>query len=172
MMETRIEIETSVGTWEALRLKDAKSVRYNAVINRIGKIETREISHTNTFSLPDTFKNKQVLGINIFNPKNMSLAFNRKYNAKYYIEDQLLKEGFLIVNNTIGGTIQVNFIDGSLSLTDNWSSTTYHELLSSPTLAIPADYVLAIAEMKDYVLDVNAILPPLSDVGWNAIRSE
>lgn len=164
-METRIEIFRD-GVWKKLRLQGGKSVYYNALINKIGKIESREISHTNTFSLPQVHQNIQALGLNFFNSKELAVALNSKYIAKYYVDDKLLQQGFLVINNTIGGTIQVNFIDAGLDITEKWGSITYNELILGPSgTTIPADLQASIDEMTDYDMDKTSVLVPLTNIG-------
>lgn len=148
-----------------LRLKQGAAIKYNAVINKVGKVATREISHTNTFTLPHVHHNLQALGLNVFNPTELAKAMNAKYIAKYYVEDKLLKKGYLVINNTNGGLIKVNFIAESLSLTSQWGSISYQELLQDEVRQFPADYAAAIAELRDYDLDKNAVLTPLSEIG-------
>lgn len=163
-MNTRIEILTEKG-WERLKLRDGTSIKYNKVINRIGDLSNRQISHTHTFELPKIHNNTSILGINEFNRSDLAKAFNRKYEAKYYVEDRVLQEGFLIINNTRDDFIKVNFIDTSLGIIDQWGTTTFYELLQADNPLIPADYVTAIDEMKNYNLDKNSIVTPLSEVG-------
>ena len=69
MKDTRIEILRD-GLWRSLELASNKAIKYNAVINQIGKVATREISHTNTFSIPYIHTNVSALGLNVFNPAN------------------------------------------------------------------------------------------------------
>ena len=164
MRETRIEILKD-GLWQALRLEKDAAIKYNAVINKIGKVATREISHTNTFSLPHVHHNLQVLGLNIFNPKELAKAMNTKYVAKYYVEDKLLQSGFIVINNTNEGKINVNFIDESLSLVEKWGSMTFQELLQDEILEFPTDYATAISELRDYDVDKTALLTKLPQVG-------
>lgn len=162
---TRIEIFRS-GLWRELRLQNEGAVKYNRVINRIGNIENREISHTNTFSLPYVDQNIQALGINVFNPSVMALALNSKHIARYYVDDKLLQQGYLVINNTYDGVINVNFIDEGLDIVEKWGSITYRQLLEDgASLSIPADYQAAIAEMTDYDMDKTSTLTPLSQVG-------
>lgn len=163
-MDTRIEILKD-GVWLRLRLKQGAAIKYNAVINKVGKVATREISHTNTFTLPHVHHNLQALGLNVFNPTELAKAMNAKYIAKYYVEDKLLKKGYLVINNTNGGLIKVNFIAESLSLTSQWGSISYQELLQDDVRQFPADYAAAIAELRDYDLDKNTVLTPLSEIG-------
>ena len=164
MEATRVEIFRN-GEWLKLRLRDRGNVYYNALINRIGKIESREISHTNTFSLPYVHQNIQALGLNVFNPREMALALNSKYQARYYVNDKLLQQGYLVLNNTFDGVINVNFIDEGLDITEKWGTITYRELLESGNPDIPADYQAAIAEMTNYDLDKTIVLTPLGEVG-------
>lgn len=163
-MDTRIEIYKDQ-VWQRLRLKQGAAIKYNAVINKVGKVATREISHTNTFTLPHVHDNLQVLGLNVFNPEELALAMNTKYIAKYYVEDKLLKKGFLVINNTNNGQIKVNFIEESLSLTSLWGSITFQELLQDEVREFPADYAASIEELRDYDLDKTAVLTPLTEVG-------
>ena len=163
-METRIEIYKDE-LWQSLRLATDAAIKYNAVINKIGKVSSREISHTNTFTLPHVQQNLQILGLNKFNPAAMAQAMNAKYIAKYYVEDKLLQEGYLVINNTNGGQIKVNFIEESLSLTAKWGSTTFRELLRDDLIVFPADYQIAIDALRDYDMDVNTVLTPLGNVG-------
>ena len=162
-METRIEILKN-GVWRKLRLQDSSSIKYNAVINRIGKVDTREISHTNTFEIPSIYENRQVLGLNSFNKSELAKALNSKYEAKYYVNDKILQTGFLVINNSSDGNIKVNFIDESLSITDKWGTTTYKELLQDKVLPIPEDYKTAIQEMESYSMNKTAVLSKLSSV--------
>ena len=163
-METRIEIYKD-DMWQALRLEKDAAIKYNAVINKIGKVATREISHTNTFSLPHVHHNLQVLGLNVFNPKELAKAMNSKYIAKYYVEDKLLQSGFIVINNTNQGKINVNFVDESLDLVGKWGSTTFQELLQSNSLDFPSDYATAISELREYDMDKTALLTKLPQVG-------
>ena len=163
-MDTRIEIYKD-GLWQKLRLAKDAAIKYNAVINKVGKVASREISHTNTFQLPNVYHNLQVLGLNVFNPLELAKAMNSKYEAKYYVEDKILQIGYLVINNTNGGTIKVNFIEESLSLTSRWGSITFEELLRDDVIEFPADYAAAIEEVRDYDLDKNNVLTPLGNVG-------
>jgi chitodextrinase len=163
-MGTRIEI-LRLGLWRQLVLETEETIKYNAVINRIGDISQREISHTNTFALPLVFQNVDALGLNVFNPSLLAQGLNSKFEARYYVEDKLLQSGFLIINNTEVDVINVNFIDEALSLVDKWGSITFYDLLTSTTLDIPADYATAIAEMTDYDMTKLGLLTPLSTVG-------
>ena len=163
-METRVEILKD-GTWQKLTLGRNRNIKYNALINRIGKVDSREIGHTNTFSIPSVHNNIKVLGLNIFNPIKLTQALNSKYSAKYYVEDKILQIGFVVINNTTDGNININFIDESLEITEKWGSTTYQELLKDKILPIPQDYKNAIEELETYVLDKTILAPALSEVG-------
>lgn len=162
-MRNRIEILKGL-EWVELYLGEENSIKYNALINRIGSMSTREISHSNTFSLPYVHQNIQALGINVFNPKQLAKAFNSKYIAKYFVKDRLQQEGYLVINNTENGTINVNFIDGALNIVEKWASINYYELLSSETLVIPEPYRTALDEMKSYNMAKNIILSPLQNM--------
>lgn len=164
MEATRVEIFRE-GLWRQLRLRDGQAIKYNALINRIGKIDSREISHTNTFSLPSVFQNTEALGINIFNKTELAKALNSKFPAKYYVEDKLLQQGFLVINNTADGDINVNFIDEALELTEMWGSTTFKELIDSTTITKPEDYRLSILQMTNYNMSKTQVLTPLTEVG-------
>lgn len=153
------------GEWRELRLRTYRDVLYNAVINRIGRTDRREISHTNTFTLPNVQDNINALGINLFNKKELAKALNTKYPAKYYIDDKLLQQGYLVINNTREGEIHANFIDEALDITEKWGSITYKELLISSELTRPADYQAAIDEMTDYDMSKTEVLQELSLVG-------
>lgn len=164
MIESRLEIFRD-GEWRTLELDNKNSIKYNKVINRIGDINSREIGHSNTFTLPPTKVNLTSLNINVFNHKRLAKSLNAKYPARYFVEEQILQNGFLIINNTINNDIKVNFIDESLGIIDEWGSTTFKELLRSLSSNIPTDYVSAITEMKEYFIDKNNVLSPLSQVG-------
>jgi hypothetical protein len=163
-METRIEIYKDE-LWQALRLEQDAAIKYNAVINKVGKVATREISHTNTFSLPHVHHNIQVLGLNVFNPSELAKAMNSKYIARYYVEDKILQSGFVVINNTNEGKININFIDESLELTAKWGSTTFQELLQDEVIEFPTDYATAISELRNYDMDKTALLTKLPNVG-------
>ena len=162
-MDTRIEIYKKQ-KWVPLRLKNDASIRYNAVINKIGKVASREISHTNTFSLPYVYENISALGLNNFNPAQMAQAMNRKYQARYYVEEKLVQSGFIVINNSRDGVIKVNFIDEALFIIEKWGSSSYEELLNNIELDIPQVYADAIAEMKTFSMTKTAPLGKLSEV--------
>jgi hypothetical protein len=163
-METRIEVFKD-DMWHRLQLSDRINVKYNAVINRVGKLSSREIGHTNTFSLPSVWRNRDILGLNTFNPEELAKSLNTKYIAKYYVEGRLLQVGFVVINNSDDGRININFIDEALEITELWGSTTFQEFLRDETLSFPADYQTVIDELKNYVLSKTSIVTPLSTVG-------
>jgi hypothetical protein len=163
-MDTRIEIYKD-GLWQTLQLENDAVIKYNAVINRVGKVASREISHTNTFSLPYIYTNIQILGLNQFNPALMAKAMNAKYIARYYVEEKILQEGFIVLNNTNGGNINLNFIDEALSIVELWGETSYEELLKNDTIEFPADYQTAIDDLRDYSLPTSSVPSHLNNVG-------
>lgn len=163
-METRLEIFVD-GIWQNLELWDRASIKYNKVVNKIANIETREISHSNTLSIPQNYHNITILGINVFNKQQLAKALNSRYEAKYYIEEKLVQEGFIVINRATNNNIKINFIDRSLELVDRWGSTKFRDLLNSPQLSIPPDYTSAIQEMKNYSLPTNSVASFLSPVG-------
>jgi len=158
------------GVWFELELKSSKEVKYNARINKIGETSNRQIGSTNTFTLPPTAKNIQALGINIFNQYTLAKALNRKYIANYFISNKLVQNGFILINNTRGGEIHVNFIDEALDVVSKWGSITYKELLEDEILPVASDYQTAISELRNYDMPVNTLLahlPPLGSRGYN-----
>lgn len=171
-MRTRIEILKS-GEWRELLLGNEKQIKYNLVANRIGSMSQREISHSNTFTLPYVHQNIQALEINVFSPRSLAKAFNSKCEAKYYVNDRLNQEGFLVINNTDNGTINVNFIDGALEIVEKWGSMSYYDLLNSETIELPTDYKVGIDIMKNYSMTKTAILTPLTVIperGYNIAK--
>lgn len=163
-MDTRIEIYKD-GLWQALQLDSDAAIKYNAVINRVGKVASREISHTNTFSLPYIHTNIQILGLNQFNPALMAKAMNAKYKARYFVEEKLLQEGFVVINNTNDGTIKVNFIDDALSIVEKWGELSYEQLLKDDNLSFPADYATAIAELRGVYMPSTQVISQRPNVG-------
>ncbi|MEK0370237.1 MAG: hypothetical protein QQN55_03660 [Nitrosopumilus sp.] len=169
MNHTRIDVLIN-GVWKQLRLRESGTIRYNAVINRIGNIATREISHSNTFSLPSVFQNTDTLGLNVFNKKDLAKALNKKFEAKYYIQDRLIQEGFLLINNTNGGTIQVNFIDKGLDLVSKWGDQTFNELLLVKGDSKPLDIKDAITLLEDNILSIGVQNTHTTDIGTRGYR--
>lgn len=163
MKETRIEILKN-GIWIPLILREYQSIRYNLIINEIGSMSDRSISHSNTFELPYVHQNIQALGINVFNKTQLAKAFNSRYSARYYVKDRLSQSGYLIVNNTKNGIINVNFYDEALEIVEQWGSMNYYDLLNSKTINIPADYREGIKEMQDYVMDQTKVLKHLQKI--------
>ncbi|AGO49029.1 structural protein [Cellulophaga phage phi13:1] len=163
-MRTRIEILKD-SEWVEITLMGDYSVKYNAVINLIGNLSSREISHTNTFSIPYVSNNVFALGLNTFNKKQLAKALNSKYEARYYVDDLLIQQGYIVINNTNRGTINNNFIDAGLDLIEKWGTITYQEMIRSNTLTIPYDYKQAIIEMQNYVASKTSVIPALSKVG-------
>ncbi len=164
-MKNRIDIFRD-GVWYSLRLKDRHAIKYNKIGNKIGNQQTREISHTNTFEIPDITENRKALGINVFNAKDLARALNSKYEAQYYIADRLIKVGFVIINNT-DKNIRLNFIDGALSIIDFWKKTTHKQLLRDESIIRPTDYQIAIDAMSNYDMIPTGGVPltPLQLVG-------
>lgn len=163
MNNTRIEILKD-GTYVSLELGNDKSIRYNSVINKIGKTSTREISGSNTFSIPWTFHNVQALGLNQFNVTELAASLNQKYEAKYYNEDTLFQIGFVLINNMDSGPININFINKALFITEKWGSASYNDLLKDNSLSIPTDYQTAINEMVNYSMTKVAPLSHLTNI--------
>lgn len=163
MEHTRLEIFKN-GVWETLMLREYQTIRYNVLINKIGSMTNREISHSNTFELPYTYHNAKTLGINVFNKSDLAKAFNARYDARYYVKDKLTQKGYLIINNTYNGTINVNFFDEALEIIEQWGTMTYYDLLNSTTINIPADYKESIKIMQEYQMNQTIILPPLQKV--------
>src|SRR5690606_11738473 len=165
MNRAKLKIFTD-GAWKTLVLKDSSSIKYNKVVNRIGDYSTREISHSNTFSLLQIHENTTALKLNYFNHRDLAKSLNSKYLCKYYIDETLFKEGFLVINNTNNNEINVNFIDKSLTILSIWENVTFKELLLDDIFERPADYQEAIDEMKTYFLDMSApVTSFLSEVG-------
>lgn len=126
-MDSRVEIFKD-NRWVKLVLRQEK-IKYNKLSNKIANLEQRKISHSNTFILPYVSENIIALDINVFSPVLMAEALNKKYIARYFIKDKLAQKGFLVINNTIRGEINVNFIDEALVITDQWGSITFKQLL-------------------------------------------
>ena len=99
MVKNRVEIYKN-SVWTALDLYGDRSIKYNALINKIKGVNTREISHSNTFSLPRTENNITTLGINEFNKIQLAEALNSRYDAKYYINDKLIRTILYVERST------------------------------------------------------------------------
>ena len=149
MEGTRIEIQKN-GIWVPVLLNGDEKIRYNAVINDIGSINERQISHTDTVSLPYVSQNIKALDLNFYNKKNLAKSFNKKYPAKYFIEDKIVKRGFLVINTTEEKEIKINFIDEALDIIEKWGSMSYFDLLNSRKINIPSEYKVFIDTIKNY----------------------
>lgn len=158
-MRDRVEILKS-GRWVELVLKQEK-IKYNALSNKISSIEARKINHSNTFSLPYVSENIIALEINIFSPVLMAQALNKKYPARYFIKDKLAQRGYLVINNTVRGDINVNFIDEALVITDEWGKITFKQLLKGlgdnitqfPKQILCPSFINVINILKNYETD-------------------
>lgn len=126
-MKDRVEIFKN-GVWVELVLKQQK-IKYNALSNKISSIESRRINHSNTFSISYVSENIIALDINVFSPTLMAQSLNKKYVARYFIKDKLAQKGFVVINNTLRGDININFVDEALVITDEWGKVTYKQLL-------------------------------------------
>lgn len=164
MESIRLEILTG-GVWRRLSISNSNAIKYNRVVNRIAELTDRRLSHSNTFSLPLVHTNIQALGINVFNHYSLSRALNSRYICKYYINEKVFQEGYLIINNTSFDEIRVNFIQTSLDLIEKWNDVTFKELLLNPNYIKPVDYQAAIDEMKNFTLSKTAVATYLSEVG-------
>lgn len=159
MKRTRVEIYKN-GTWVQLILKEEK-IKYNTLSNKIGELENRRINGSNTFELPYVSENIIALDINVFSPTLMAIALNKKFPARYYVKDKLAQKGFLVINNTIRGQINVNFIDEALVITDEWGKRTFKQLLVDlgddpskfPKSVLNTNFMNSINLLKDYETD-------------------
>lgn len=167
-MKARLEIYKDT-EWVQLKLQNQETISYNDINNRIGTINERELSHSNTFNVPLTAENTNALNLNIFNKAQIAYVLNKKYDARYYLGEVLLKKGYVIINNLEDG-INLNFYEEALSLTEEWAKTTYAEFLDNQGLDFPVDYLAAIEEMRNYVMDQEALIPQLSEVGSRGYR--
>jgi hypothetical protein len=158
-MKTRVEILKN-GLWVQLVLREDK-IKYNTLSNKIGDFEQRRISHSNTFSLPYVSENIIALDINVFSPVLMAESLNKKFPARYFVRDKLVQKGFLVINNTIRGEINVNFIDEALVITDEWGRITFkqlmHQLGEDPSVftksVISPNFMTNIDILKNYETD-------------------
>lgn len=157
-MVTRLEIFKN-NQWIKLVLK-VDSIKYNTLSNKIGNFEQRRISHSDTFSLPYVSDNIIALDINVFSPILIAEALNRKYLARYFVRDKLLQSGYLVINNTVQGEINVNFIDEALVITDEWGRITFKQLLGQlgdtpenfPKSVISSSFMDNINILKNYTI--------------------
>lgn len=166
MIQKRIEILKTDGNWSEIELFSGEGIKYNNVINKISNTTERSLSHSNTFKIPWTKKNIDTLGLNVYNTTLLANSLNEKYEAKYYVGEKLLQEGFVVINNMDNGVTSLNFIDKALSLTDKWGSTTYKDFLQDDDLLsnVDSDYVAAIDIMKTYDMDKTSVLPILQNI--------
>jgi len=160
MTNNRLEILVN-GIWERLDLDSNNVISYNKVINKVGDINTREISHTNTFNLPNSYRNRNILGLNVFNHLKLARALNSKYECRYFVQELLIQKGFLVINQAKDDDIKVNFFDSSLDLIDDWSRYTYRDLLNDGGLQTPQDYRDSIFEMQNYFVSRSGSLSSL-----------
>jgi len=139
-------------SWIALETFDRESVKYNAVVNRIGNPYSREIKHSNTLSLPYTSYNIAALELNRFNHTSLSNQLNKKWECKVLIDDDSILKGYLVINNTDGGQINVNYIDGALALIDLWKKDNLYNLFNTSELYsnLPITYQSVVDEMTSY----------------------
>ena len=165
MIRKRLEILKN-DTWTELELYYGEGLRYNSIINKMATTDDRSLSHSNTFEIPWTKQNIEALSLNVFSPIQLANALNEKYNAKYYVEDQLLQEGYVVINNMNGGIPSLNFIDEALSLVEKWGDTTYKEFLEDDTILLNVDsaYTDAIDDMRSYSTSKSEVLDVLSNV--------
>lgn len=163
MRGTRIEIQKN-NIWVPLLLKEADKPKYNALINSIGTINKREISHTDTFELPYVSQNIKALDLNIYNKGELAKSLNRKYYANYFVEDRIMKSGFLVINLTENSSIKVNFIDDALEIIERWGSMSYFDLLNSNTIPLPETYRSFVNSLKSYNIAKSQSLVPVGIV--------
>lgn len=165
MIQKRLEILKS-NEWVQIELFFGEGLRYNNVINKMANTTDRSLSHSNTFEIPWTKQNIDALDLNTFNSSKLANALNKKYEAKYYVDNQLLQQGFVVINNMYNGTPSLNFIDEALSLTELWGATTYKEFLENDLLIgnLSSAYTDAVDAMKAYDMDKNAVLSVLSNI--------
>ena len=167
MDSTRLEILKD-GNLIPLKLNENENISYNAVINRIGKVDTREISGSNTFPIPWVHQNIQALDLNSFNVGTLAGALNKKYEAIYYKNDTIFKKGFVVINNMRNGEININFISEALLITSKWGSTTYKQLIEDDELTRSQAMKDAISEMKNYSMPIDQVATNLSNIsGYN-----
>jgi hypothetical protein len=163
MDSTRLEILKN-GNLIPLKLNENEPISYNAVLNRIGKVDSREISGSNTFPIPWIHQNIKALDLNIFNAADLADALNKKYEALYYKNDLIFKKGFVVINNMKDGIININFISQALVITSQWGSTTYKQLLDDDDMPRSIEMRNAILEMREYNLPRDAVATPLSNI--------
>ena len=165
MIQKRLEINRD-DVWFELELYYGEGLKYNNVINKISDTQDRSLSISNTFQIPWTKQNIDALNLNLFNYSDLANALNEKYEAKYFIDNILSEEGFIVINNMDNGIPSLNFVDKALSLVEEWGSTTYKEFLQDDNilLNVSSTYVTAIDAMKSYDMDPNAVLGILGNI--------
>ena len=165
-MNTKLQIKKD-DIWVSLELEQEESLRYNKLSNTIEDITVRKISHSNTLSIPYSTENIQKLGLNPFNKSTLADGLNTKYEARYFIKDQLSQKGWLVINNTEDGTINVNFIDESLDLIDTWKSVTYRDFLRNDEgkFTFPTDIQHAIDTARGFRIGLTQISNKLNTIG-------
>ena len=165
MIQKRLEILKG-DEWIEVEFYYGQGIKYNNVINKIANTTERSLSHSNTFEIPWTKQNIDALDLNVFNAASLANSLNEKYEAKYYIDGIVIQQGFVVINNMDGGTPSLNFIDGALSLIDEWGSTTYKEFLQDDTLLsnVSSSYITAIDTMKSYSMSKTTALTVLGNI--------
>jgi hypothetical protein len=150
--------------WKALELFSGTKAKYNIISNIIGEPNQREISHSNTYSLPKTRRNKNILGLREFNNSYLVRSLNSKYDCRISIRGNVVDKYYLVINNIIDN-ININIIDRELGLLDNWGEITYQELLNDDALVsnLSSIFQNEIQGIKDYVID-NALVPIYSSI--------
>lgn len=162
MYGTRIEIKKD-DVWQELYLGQKNKIKYNKVINRIGEDGGRKISHTNTFTIPKNYQNIKALGLNQFNSITLAKSLNTKYEAKYFVEDKLFQEGFIVINST-KDNLKLNFIGGGLEILDKWGVDSFQDILNKFNPDLPLEYQDAVSRIKSYYLPKDSQLTPLPKI--------
>ena len=165
MIRKRLEI-LKADTWFELELYDGEGIKYNSIINQIASTSDRSLSHSNTFEIPWTKNNIKALDLNVFNATQLAKSLNEKYEAKYYVDERLLQEGFVVINNMNNGIPSLNFIDGALTLVEKWGDTTYKEFLEDDSLLSNVDqkYRDRIDDMRTYDMTKSNVLTNLQNI--------
>ena len=165
MIHKRLEILKG-SEWIEVEFYYGQGIKYNNVINKIANTTERSLSHSNTFEIPWTKQNIDALDLNVFNATDLANSLNEKYEARYYIDNELTQQGFIVINNMDGGIPSLNFIDGALSLIEQWGSTTYKEFIQDDTLLLNVStaYVTAINTMKSYSMSKTTVLTALGNI--------
>jgi len=140
------------GGYEALELYSGSKVSYNSIMNKIGNLSTREISHSNTFSIPKTVTNNRILNLNEFNYDSLARGLNEKFRAQTLFDGVKIGDYYLVINKTDDKDIKINLLDKSYDLLDKWRSITFHEILtnSSYYTGFPQSYQDQLLSLKEY----------------------